>query len=621
MHVYIKLIVSLLLIFCIADIPYVFYQFVHFISFLAFGYFAYDERDKQPKWVVFYIIIAILFQPFIKISFDRVLWNVVDIIVVFILLISLIKSNRKINVDTLEKIDSFLIKKNLSRIDFYTPKYDNYIRKANLINQQKIISENFESIKFNEVYVFGIRTLSDVYDFEFIRYNFSHEKIKFGFNKNLYLIQIIDDRIDLMSDSIKRFIDYAISCNDRKFCVVSIPVDENIIIPLFAKAFNVCNIYLPKKYVDFFSNTIDPFLLNDFQLNGDNSYFLNLDVKTKDCQAIKKYFPGYLKYFFRLYQEYNIDIVSEFDSLIYQSLVNSFNFNQHLITLIEEEKSEEKQVLLKDFLAFINGICSQCGSNKNVSLYNNILVSGVNFKYINFCYNCYSKLNNEEYFITTSINLWITFNKNLTNLYASNFDKFYLKEIRFISNTGEIDFAKFGYYFYHKGELYIISNNPKYAEFNIKNTIQHEMLIDNCYDNYFVFKSNYAGHYSGFNDFKSIKLYTGDIVKIKINSYSLVGIVVSGVYKGSNLDADFELYEVISNFNYTNNFWVAFLKDATQIEVYSNIFSILDKYNNVNINEVAEISARLNKDISQNTFTLDGENIYITDNLKFLKVF
>jgi len=591
---------------------------VRFASCIAFGYFAFGEQEKQTKWALFYIALAILFQPFIKLSFDRLMWNVVDINVVFILLISLFKSRRKINVDRLEKNDSILIKKNLNRIDFYTSKYDINLRKANLINQQKIISENFESIKFNEVYVFGIRTLSDVYDFEYIRYNFSLEQIKFGVNKNLYLIQIIDDRIDLISEAIQRFIDYAISCNDRKFCVVSIPVDDNIIIPLFAKSFNVCNIYLPKKYIDFFSNSIDPFIINEIQFGGNNSYLLKSDLQTNDFQYIKKYSPGYLKYLFRLYEEYDIDIISEFDNLIYQSIVNSFNFNQHLITLIEKEKSEEKQVLLKDFLAFINEICSQCGSNKNVSLYNNILVSGVNFKYINFCYNCYSKLKNEEYFITTSINLWITFNKNLTNLYASNFDKFYLKEIRFISNTGEIDFAKFGYYFYHKGELYIISNNPQYAEFNIKNTFQHEMLIDNCYDNYFVFKSNYAGHYTGFKDILSNKIYTGDIVKIKINSNTIIGIVVSGTLKGYNLDQNFELYEVMSNFNYTNNFWYAFLKDAKQIEVYSNIFSILDKYNNVNINEVAEISARLNKDISQNTFTLDGENIYISDNLKLL---
>lgn len=621
-----KIFFSILLLLRLADLSYGYYQFVHFVSCIAFAYFAYLEREKSTKWVIFYITMVILFQPFIKISLSRELWSVVCVIVVFILLISLIKPNRnrKTNENKLDKNDSKLndsrlSNKNLNSIDFYIPKYDKYVREKNLKNQQKVVSENLETLKFNEIYVFGIRTLFDVYDFEFIKSNFSLDEINFGLNKNLYLIQIIDDRIDLIAGSVQRFIDFAISCNDRKFSVVSIPIDDNKIIPLFAKAFNISNIYLPKKYVDFLSNSIDPLILNDIYVENIKNEFSCIKYDfINNFQYLKKYFPGYLRFVYRLDYEYNLDIISEFDGLIKQSIINSLNFNDHLNTLTKMNKFMNNNVLLNDFLVFINCICSQCGSNENIKSLNNILVLRINYEHINLCYNCYSKLNSEEYYLNRSTNLWFTFNKNLTYLKASNFVDFYEKEIRFISNTGEIDIAKFGYYFYCKGELYIISDNPKYTEFDIKNTIHHEILIDKCYDNYFIFKSNYAGHYTGFKDITSNKIYTGDIVKVQINSLLIIGVVVSGTYKGYNPDFEFELYEIVSNFNFTNNFWYAFLKDALQVEVYSNIFSILEKFDNINIIEVAEISGKLNKDFSHKTFTLDGFNVIDSDKLKFL---
>jgi hypothetical protein len=70
--------------------PYGYYQFVRFVACIAFGYFAFGEQEKQSKWAVFYIILAILFQPFIKISLGRELWNVVDVIVAAILLFTVV---------------------------------------------------------------------------------------------------------------------------------------------------------------------------------------------------------------------------------------------------------------------------------------------------------------------------------------------------------------------------------------------------------------------------------------------------------------------------------------------------------------------------------------------------
>jgi hypothetical protein len=91
----IKLLLSLLLLLCLVDMPYGYYQFVRFISSILFAYFAYVEREKNTKWMVFYIAMAILFQPFLKISLGRELWNVVDVIVTFILVITVF--NKKEN--------------------------------------------------------------------------------------------------------------------------------------------------------------------------------------------------------------------------------------------------------------------------------------------------------------------------------------------------------------------------------------------------------------------------------------------------------------------------------------------------------------------------------------------
>ena len=86
MQTILKLILSILLLLCLSDMPYGYYQFLRFVACIAFGYFAFGEQEKQTKWALFYIAMAILFQPFIKISLGRVLWNVVDVIVAIVLI-------------------------------------------------------------------------------------------------------------------------------------------------------------------------------------------------------------------------------------------------------------------------------------------------------------------------------------------------------------------------------------------------------------------------------------------------------------------------------------------------------------------------------------------------------
>lgn len=92
----IKIGLAVLLIICLFNMPYGYYQLVRFIALVAFSYFAYlaYTRDR-PSEVYAFIGLAILFQPLVKISLGRTLWNIVDIVVAIGLIISTLKLRRR----------------------------------------------------------------------------------------------------------------------------------------------------------------------------------------------------------------------------------------------------------------------------------------------------------------------------------------------------------------------------------------------------------------------------------------------------------------------------------------------------------------------------------------------
>ncbi|HRN70872.1 MAG TPA: hypothetical protein PLS49_06865 [Candidatus Woesebacteria bacterium] len=75
--------------------PYGYYQLVRFIALVTFLYLAYSAytRDRSSEAYTF-IGLAILFQPLVKISLGRTLWNIVDIVVAIGLVISTLKSRK-----------------------------------------------------------------------------------------------------------------------------------------------------------------------------------------------------------------------------------------------------------------------------------------------------------------------------------------------------------------------------------------------------------------------------------------------------------------------------------------------------------------------------------------------
>ena|ERR1017187_2596766 len=86
----IKIILASLFFLCLLNIPYGFYQFVRFSALIGFTSFAYQANEKENKTeMIIYICLAILFQPLIKISLGREIWNVVDSVVGLALLLSI----------------------------------------------------------------------------------------------------------------------------------------------------------------------------------------------------------------------------------------------------------------------------------------------------------------------------------------------------------------------------------------------------------------------------------------------------------------------------------------------------------------------------------------------------
>jgi hypothetical protein len=86
----IKVILSILLFMCLFNMPYGFYQLVRFACLLGFTILAYQAHSQgRQTEAIIYGGLAILFQPFCKISLGREIWNIVDVVVGIGLILSI----------------------------------------------------------------------------------------------------------------------------------------------------------------------------------------------------------------------------------------------------------------------------------------------------------------------------------------------------------------------------------------------------------------------------------------------------------------------------------------------------------------------------------------------------
>lgn len=65
------------------------------IGFFYLALIAYKLKNKNELFI--YIALALLFQPFIKIALGRTIWNIVDIIIGFGLILSSFQRKAKVN--------------------------------------------------------------------------------------------------------------------------------------------------------------------------------------------------------------------------------------------------------------------------------------------------------------------------------------------------------------------------------------------------------------------------------------------------------------------------------------------------------------------------------------------
>ena len=90
----VKIILAGLLFLCLLDMPYGYYQFVRLAATASFLYLAYITKTSgQGVIPVVYFLLALLFQPIIMVSFEKEIWNVIDVIVAIGLLVTLKKKD------------------------------------------------------------------------------------------------------------------------------------------------------------------------------------------------------------------------------------------------------------------------------------------------------------------------------------------------------------------------------------------------------------------------------------------------------------------------------------------------------------------------------------------------
>jgi len=90
MYNFIKIILALLLCLCLADLPYGYYQFVRFAALIGFAILAYQANEQKNQMeTAIYVALALLFQPFFKVTLGRTLWYIVDVLVGIVLLVSI----------------------------------------------------------------------------------------------------------------------------------------------------------------------------------------------------------------------------------------------------------------------------------------------------------------------------------------------------------------------------------------------------------------------------------------------------------------------------------------------------------------------------------------------------
>jgi hypothetical protein len=73
-----------------------FYKFLRPIVFIASIYFAYESfRTGQRKWTIAYGVIALVFNPIMKVYLNKEVWQIIDVVTALAIFISLFASKQQ----------------------------------------------------------------------------------------------------------------------------------------------------------------------------------------------------------------------------------------------------------------------------------------------------------------------------------------------------------------------------------------------------------------------------------------------------------------------------------------------------------------------------------------------
>ncbi len=91
-RIILTLAVAIMLLLCLADMPYGYYELVRLVAAVVFAYFAYEGvRAHRDAHLFVFGALALLFQPFVKVALGRTMWNIVDVVVAVGLIALLVK--------------------------------------------------------------------------------------------------------------------------------------------------------------------------------------------------------------------------------------------------------------------------------------------------------------------------------------------------------------------------------------------------------------------------------------------------------------------------------------------------------------------------------------------------
>ncbi len=86
-----KILLIIFLFLALFKMPYWFYQSLRIFGTIGFFYLAWKENSEQNKLTsIGYVIVAILLNPILKITFRRETWHLIDIFLAVAILSSLV---------------------------------------------------------------------------------------------------------------------------------------------------------------------------------------------------------------------------------------------------------------------------------------------------------------------------------------------------------------------------------------------------------------------------------------------------------------------------------------------------------------------------------------------------